>query len=399
MFSRAVYALLLAICVSVYVADSMSLFAPSVIEPEQDMQPQAVAYEFASHFPDLRPNHSVMTLDVAKDLVHYLNQESRYERDRARRHIKDTMIDSARAIAETALGLNIGRRGGSLRQAQNAPAASNIGSISWYYVANNETDIAPTLAAIDQYRPLFSSVILYCGYTITGLGIFQVDPAYTWYCEGPGGMIEALRSKDINVELTIQSPTGGGDPIAAFRNAFISPAPLYTAVLALATRIKPFGINFDWVPMISVAQDNKAYSQFLMGLRLPLNLMSTRLTASVGQLAPMISNYGQMMLSVDRMIDVSTYGGPCFWDWYLANYSPLANSQVPKSSMSIGFGCYINDENANTWAAKNESISKRVDQVLKDGIQEITLYQLSGSRGWPADFWWPHLARFMNGTL
>ena len=155
----------------------------------------------------------------------------------------------------------------------------------------------------------------------------------------------------------------------------------------------------------STVADAVLYAAFLAQAKTALNAAGMRLTIAVAQWSTMASQFKILAPSVDRLLNMETYNANSMAGWlngdqYGGDYIKF-QSAVPKDKAGPGLGCWPAKCGTDLcWSTTADSAAQRMARIEADGLDEVALFRIVQipSASWPEDFWWPLLAKFLQGS-
>jgi hypothetical protein len=285
-----------------------------------------------------------------------------------------------------------------------SPPAWPSPAVSWWYVPDENWP--QMIEQIAPHTNVVTSIMLQCGPWINDDGTITTD--ITSYCldDQGNGTIPSLIALGVRVELWL---AGGNSNLSAYRLLWNNPTTSIAQLVAIAKATNASGWNIDIEPVVKPSAlqpsppqvdvaDAELYALWLNQLRYALHEIGVRLTIDVQDWSPAISEFDILAPVVDRMFDMDTYNADSMLIW-LANYYVIVNSEIPRSAVGVGLGCWVDADTNNTWSVTAASATERVAKAQSDGVVEIGMFRLLPQTGgipssWPEQFWWDALNPF-----
>eukprot|EP00658_Telonema_sp_P-2_P049344 TRINITY_DN3751_c0_g1_i1.p1 TRINITY_DN3751_c0_g1~~TRINITY_DN3751_c0_g1_i1.p1 ORF type:complete len:350 (-),score=73.31 TRINITY_DN3751_c0_g1_i1:406-1455(-) len=277
----------------------------------------------------------------------------------------------------------------------------------WYAPAAN--DLNQTIDVLTRNKDAVSSVMLYCGHSVSGTGklVGSVSPL----CVGPGGIVPALRALGIAVEFVVND---GSTNVTAHKLFMKDPSSVdQLLVIGKANGLSGWNLDLEPQTVPGTAADAAVYAAFCKRLRAVLNPAGIRLTIDVASWSGMLSQFSELADGVDRLMDMETYNADSMDGWlqgdsYGGYYTKFVTSDVPRVANGVGLGSWPTAACGShpCWTTTAASVAPRISRMIQDGVPELAMFRLYGdqSRGtppdqrWPEDFWWPALRAFLAGN-
>eukprot|EP00239_Pterosperma_sp_CCMP1384_P007260 CAMPEP_0197851996 /NCGR_PEP_ID=MMETSP1438-20131217/19417_1 /TAXON_ID=1461541 /ORGANISM="Pterosperma sp., Strain CCMP1384" /LENGTH=310 /DNA_ID=CAMNT_0043465825 /DNA_START=367 /DNA_END=1299 /DNA_ORIENTATION=+ len=298
-------------------------------------------------------------------------------------------------------------------EAAPAPAlAAPARRVTWWYAPTNymANDAAAVLAKLKQHRNAVTNVVLNCGYYVSTGGVVSFNEKFKGVCDegnhdGNGNSVIANLTKEgIDVEIAIDA---GSCAISLYHELFANNETL-GALLEIKKALGPIsGISFDLEPQpTSAPADALLYAKFLSGLKPHLNAAGMRLTVWVAAWSPMLKNYAALAPAVDKLFDMETYNANSMKGWlngdvYGGYYLPFVKGAGSAAAPAMGIWTWAKCGKTPCWSTTSASGAPRMGQLVKDGVNEVALFQITQEKGAifaPADWWWPLLSNYLAGN-
>ena len=313
---------------------------------------------------------------------------------------------SARQTRQLLFADPVGEMGVQAPPAPPVRSAAPTRAVSWWYAPSSYggADINDTLAVLAQHKAA-TSLMLYCGHGVDNEGRLTLDSSSLVLCEG---MLPRLRALNIKAEFVLND---GCTNVTAHKRFFANASAVVPQLVAIGRRYGIDGWNLDLEPQTvpGTAADATVYAQFCTGLKAALNAQEMRLTVDVAQWSPMLSQFGVLAPSVDRLMDMETYhaasmGGWLHGDNYGGYYDSFVNERVPRPTAGVGIGSWpAKCGDAPCWSATEESVAPRLARMANDSVPEIAMFRICRplaplDERYPQEWWWEPLARWLHAA-
>eukprot|EP01065_Artemidia_motanka_P030424 TRINITY_DN36444_c0_g1_i1.p1 TRINITY_DN36444_c0_g1~~TRINITY_DN36444_c0_g1_i1.p1 ORF type:complete len:325 (+),score=125.91 TRINITY_DN36444_c0_g1_i1:65-976(+) len=292
-----------------------------------------------------------------------------------------------------------------------AQASAADRAVSFWY-APSKNDMNDTLMVLSKNRAAVTSVMLTCGHQVDNTGALVGTTSPLCDDGAGGGMIPALKAIGIKPELWLED---GSTNATAHKIWFANATAQAAALTAIGKKHGVYGWNLDLEPqkVPGTAADGKLYAAACTTLKAALNKEGMRLTVDVAQWSAMLNDFSVLAPAVDRLMNMETYNANSMWGWthgdlYGGFYDKFVNSKVPIEKCAPGIGSWPTAKCGSSpcWTTTAASVAPRMQQMIKDGVPEISLFRLYGPQGnstpgdqrWPEDFWWAPLHQYMSGN-
>lgn len=265
--------------------------------------------------------------------------------------------------------------------------------VSWWYACDNNWPAAVKIIQAANLSTV-TSVQTYCGWTVADNG--TVVGSTSSQCKS---FFEAITALGVQAELTLDS---GNCSIDAYRTLWKDTIDSPQLLLQAAQAVNATGWNIDLEPQGDNCQsggtgtpaDAVLFASWLTATKKVLNTAGIRLTVDVASWSPVLSQYGVLASSVDRLQCMETYNGDSLDQW-LTYYNDFLNA-IPIDKAGVGIGTWLDGK--TDWWETPVGAQTKINYAIQDHVPELACFRIDPetSPTWPPTFWWNILNNYTN---